>query len=577
VNGSNVGTNSATFTSNALSNNDVVTCDLTSNATCATTVTATSGGITLQINSTQTPSVTISITAGNNPSCPGSGITFTATPANGGSSPSYQWKVNGTDVGTNSTIYTSNTLTDGQVVTCVMTSNATCASPLTATSNAITRTTSFETPSVSIFISNGSNPTCSGNSVTFTASGTNGGSSPSYQWKVDGVNAGTNLSSYTTTTLTDGQTVTCEMTSSSSCASPSLATSTGIVMDVTTTVTPTVTIALTSGTNPSCQGTEHTFTASTSVGGYPAYQWVVNGANVGVNSNTYTYNGNNNDAVSVTMTTIGTCTTSPSVNSNTINLSVLPVPLANAGVDQYITMNSSNISGNTPGAGQTGVWSTTGSATITSPNGPSSNVTGLVTGANTFTWTVSNSACSASDNVVIHLGSNPSPVISGPSVVTAGHSNTYSVIANAGSTYTWTVPAGATITSNSGNSITVVFDLGEDGNVAVSETNSFGTGSSTLAVTVHTSTGIFNGQVSSNEYSVYPNPFTDHITVRIESNKYEQVKLTVMDAHGVIVYASNEYFTNQNIVLSKDLPVGVLVIHAICGEQVKQFKVVKVE
>ncbi|MFM7234505.1 MAG: GEVED domain-containing protein, partial [Flavobacteriales bacterium] len=63
---------------------------------------------------------------------------FTATPTNGGTTPSYQWKVDGTNVGTNSATYTTTTLTNGAVVTCVMTSNATCAVPASATSNSIT-------------------------------------------------------------------------------------------------------------------------------------------------------------------------------------------------------------------------------------------------------------------------------------------------------------------------------------------------------------------------------------------------------------------------------------------------------
>jgi hypothetical protein len=46
--------------------------------------------------------------------------------------------VNGSNVGSNSTTYTTSALTNGQIVTCVLTSNATCVSPTTATSNALT-------------------------------------------------------------------------------------------------------------------------------------------------------------------------------------------------------------------------------------------------------------------------------------------------------------------------------------------------------------------------------------------------------------------------------------------------------
>jgi len=59
--------------------------------------------------------------------CTGSPITFTATPVNGGSSPTYQWLVNGLPDGTNSSTFISTTLLDGDVVTCRMTSNDACA------------------------------------------------------------------------------------------------------------------------------------------------------------------------------------------------------------------------------------------------------------------------------------------------------------------------------------------------------------------------------------------------------------------------------------------------------------------
>lgn len=84
------------------------------------------------------PGATISITSGSNPSAPGAPITFTASTINCGPSPGYQWKVNGVNAGTNSSSFTTSSLTDGQVVSCVVTSSLACASPTTGNSNAIT-------------------------------------------------------------------------------------------------------------------------------------------------------------------------------------------------------------------------------------------------------------------------------------------------------------------------------------------------------------------------------------------------------------------------------------------------------
>ncbi|AEA45322.1 hypothetical protein Fluta_3350 [Fluviicola taffensis DSM 16823] len=78
--------------------------------------------------------------------CQGESVTFSATPTYGGTAPSYQWKINGSNVGTNNPSYTSTTLANGNSITCVMVSNATCASPTTATSNAIVMSV---TPAVS--------------------------------------------------------------------------------------------------------------------------------------------------------------------------------------------------------------------------------------------------------------------------------------------------------------------------------------------------------------------------------------------------------------------------------------------
>ncbi len=98
------------------------------------------------VNPLLTPSVTIGSTA--TAICTGTNVTFTATPTNGGSSPSYQWYVDATPVGSNSSTYSSTTLNNGEVVSVVMTPSAdVCVSPSTATSNSITMTV-YTTPSI---------------------------------------------------------------------------------------------------------------------------------------------------------------------------------------------------------------------------------------------------------------------------------------------------------------------------------------------------------------------------------------------------------------------------------------------
>jgi len=81
--------------------------------------------------------VSVSLAASDNPVCAGIAVTFTAIPANGGSSPSYQWKVNGINVGNNNPAYTYNP-SNNDLISCLLTSNLTCTSGNPATSNAIT-------------------------------------------------------------------------------------------------------------------------------------------------------------------------------------------------------------------------------------------------------------------------------------------------------------------------------------------------------------------------------------------------------------------------------------------------------
>src|SRR5439155_1387149 len=252
VNGVNAGTNSATFTSGSLANNDQVTVMMTSNASCAITSTATSNVVTITTSSV-TPSV--SINASSTSICTGNSITFTATPTNGGSTPTYQWQVNGANTGSTSDIFTSGSLANNDQVTVMMTSNASCATTSTATSNVVSITTSSVTPSVSINAS--STSICTGGSITFTTTPTNGGTTPTYQWQVNGVNAGTNSPIFTSSSLANNDQVTVIMTSNASCTTTSTATS-NVITIATSSVTPSVSINASS--TSICAGSSITFT-----------------------------------------------------------------------------------------------------------------------------------------------------------------------------------------------------------------------------------------------------------------------------------------------------------------------------
>ncbi len=326
LNGTNVGTNSNTYQNASLPNGAKVTCVITSSLPCTNPTAATSNELTITVTAAAAPSVSIAASPGNT-ICAGTNVTFTATPTNGGATPSYQWKLNGTNVGTNSNTYQNTALTNGAKVTCVMTSSLACANPTTATSNEVTITvTAAVAPSVSIAASPG-NTICSGTNVTFTATPTNGGATPSYQWKLNGTNVGTNSNTYQNAALTNGAKVSCEMTSSLACANPTTATSNEVTITVTTAVAPSVSIAASPG-NTICSGTNVTFTATPTNGGAtPSYQWKLNGTNVGTNSNTYQNAALTNGAkVTCAMTSSLACANPTSATSNELAI-VITAPV----------------------------------------------------------------------------------------------------------------------------------------------------------------------------------------------------------------------------------------------------------
>ncbi|WP_276483666.1 gliding motility-associated C-terminal domain-containing protein [Paraflavitalea pollutisoli] len=90
--------------------------------------------VTVTVNPSVVPSLTID--ASHNDTCTGVAIQFTAQARQGGSQPFYQWQVNGQPTGTGAQ-WSSASLRNGDIVRCVLASNATCASPASVTSNEI--------------------------------------------------------------------------------------------------------------------------------------------------------------------------------------------------------------------------------------------------------------------------------------------------------------------------------------------------------------------------------------------------------------------------------------------------------
>jgi gliding motility-associated-like protein len=160
--------------------------------------------------------------------CAGTAFTFTPTPTNAGNSPTYQWFVNGTAVGTGPT-YTSTTLRDGDIVRVVLTPTVGFCASGPAIATARVSLTPVLISSVKVSTST-TLPVCVGAPVAFGIDVVaNIGSSPQYQWQVDGANvAGATGPRFTSTTLRDGQAVTLVVRSTDACGQPATATSNAV-------------------------------------------------------------------------------------------------------------------------------------------------------------------------------------------------------------------------------------------------------------------------------------------------------------------------------------------------------------
>ncbi len=321
-NGTITVSSSASYTTSGLLNGDVLTLIINTTPQCATTSIDTSNAITMTVTTNVTPTLTIAANPGTT-ICNGDSVTFTATPTFGGTTPVYQWKKNGLNVGTNSATYGDIGLINTDQIQCIMNSSQTCVSTSVANSNTITMTVNpMVTPTISISANPGT-VICSGTTVTFTAIPSNGGAAPVYQWKVNGVNAGTNSNTFVSAALINGDVIQCELSSSNVCATPANVSSNTLSMIVNPTTTPSVSISANPGTIITT-GQTVTFTAvALNAGSTPLYQWKLNGSNVGVNSNVYSNNTFvNADEVTCEVSSSDTCSQPAIVLSNVLKISI---------------------------------------------------------------------------------------------------------------------------------------------------------------------------------------------------------------------------------------------------------------
>ncbi|MCX7953583.1 MAG: T9SS type A sorting domain-containing protein [Bacteroidales bacterium] len=158
----------------------------------------------------------IHINVSQNPICTGSQVTFTAEIIDGGPEPGFMWFVNGVDVQVYEPTFTTSSLNNGDNVYCVLTSSENCAINNPVTSNTIVMEVNNNLP-VSIIIFSDNTSACPGSAVYFYSQTQNAGTNPTYLWLKNGEEIGDNSPTLTLTDFSDGDIISCYVTSSEQC------------------------------------------------------------------------------------------------------------------------------------------------------------------------------------------------------------------------------------------------------------------------------------------------------------------------------------------------------------------------
>lgn len=136
----------------------------------------------LKTNPTLIPNIEISSTLGT-VICKNMLDTFVSQITNGGSKPSYQWKTNGIIVGEDSSMYITPLLSDGDIITCELSSNAICVDPQKTNSNSIQMTVK---PNLTPVVEVTSTYANLWDELAFHVNTLYGGQSPIYMWRKNG-------------------------------------------------------------------------------------------------------------------------------------------------------------------------------------------------------------------------------------------------------------------------------------------------------------------------------------------------------------------------------------------------------
>ena len=281
-----------------------------------------------------------------------------------------------------------------------------------------------------------------------------------------------------------------------------------------------------------------------------SYNWTVPvGATItgGLGSNTITVTyGGGFVGGSVTVTASNACGTSP-VRTRNVALNVLPASAAISGPASGVcgsTMVSYTATGIVGAASY--FWTVPAGATIMNGQG---TATIEVDFSNSFTsgavTVVAQNGCGngAARSLTVSGTPGQAAPITGSSLLCVGQNYIYDVPTISGAvTYTWTVPSGFIINSGQGTK-TIDVKAGtvpaSGLTISVRASNACGNGPSRVKNGISIVLCPRIGEGSAMNIVAYPNPVSDLLNVRFDSDKNQDVLVTMMDAAGRMVISEN--------------------------------------
>lgn len=363
---------------------------------------------------------------------------------------SYTWQINDSTIDNPSfgNQYETNDLNNGDQVRVILGYGDVCGTPRYDTTRNIIMSVIY--PTVTIAASE--TQICPGEPVTFTATTSNVGTSPGYEWRDNSAAVGTNSPTYTTTSRTGVGAIQLVVDASAFCGNPLFVSSNSIVVPVADSLPPTITI--TADRTTVCNGGPVNFVAAVAGDGQTqAFEWIVNGTAVAAAPNAPTWAASGlHDQDSVRCVIIGSsmCVAAYSESSNDVSIHVPPTVVPSVSVSapaMDICPGASVVftaEGENGGDAPVYLWTRDGQSV--GDNSPSFTGGRWTNGETLAVTLVSNAACAIPDTAVsntltIELSTTvPTVTISGDSAIVRGEaSELTAVVGNAGAKpqYQW--------------------------------------------------------------------------------------------------------------------------------------------